>query len=318
MAKRTNYWTKERALKMLRRATREVWGNDPSRFPVNMNRYRQDTQPFNEAYPQNKPLYPSPETLSRLCGGLQKAFKALGFNIEYRQAAHRKSWKPTPEIDARIREIYSRPILNGQNFQGGRGVKAYAEEIGWPHHAICKRAAELGVGRVKEKPWSESEIAALDELAHHVPAVIESKFRKLGFRRTEASIAVMRKRREAHKRGKWYSGHALQLLMGFSDHVVDRRWIPMGLKYILKGTTKHGRQQGDTRLYHIDEIRRFFIEHPEEIDLQKVDKWFFLEMITAGKIKMIVASPRLSIRAEAPRPAIDNYVPKQRPRKRAA
>jgi hypothetical protein len=304
MPRKSNYWTKQRVLKMMRRAVREIFESNPDKLTTNNSTWTKLIQPFNVEHHPHRPLYPSVDAISRTCGGLRLAWKALGYNVTSRQPPSRRRRIYTPEIDDRIREIYSRPIPLGKNFQGGIGVKALAQELGWPPHAITQRARDLGIGRVKEKPWTQEEIAALDELAHYTPPTIERKFRELGFSRTEQSIAVMRKRREAHKGGKYFSGHALQMLMGMGDHVVDRKWIKMGLKFILKGTRRHGGQNADTRLFHIDEIRRFFIEHPEEIDLLKVDKWFFLEMITAGKIKMIAPSTRLSVRAECPRPGL--------------
>jgi len=306
---RVNYWTRELVLKRLRRALREVFDNDPSQLSTNAYQYQTRIRPFNESYGQNRPLYPSFSAICRTVGGLQKAWKALGYDVQVKMLAKAGKYKFTDEIDARICEMYSHPNAKlNKNFQGGiPGVKAYAAEIGWPHWVICKRAVELGVSRIKEKPWNQEELNTLDELAHYCPHVIAQKFKEHGFRRTAASVGVMRNKRWAHKGAPWYSGHALATLMGVDAHQVDRVWVPLGLTFTLKGTERGKRnkkQGGDTRLFYRDEIRRFLIEHPEEIDLLKVDKMWFLEIVTQGDIRMLAPSERLSLRFEAPRPGM--------------
>lgn len=288
---------------------REIYANDPKRLPTGFGEYRTDIQPFNEGFSHNRALYPSPEAVSRTCGGLQKAWKLLGYDVEVRMKKPRKyEHLFTKEVSKQIEEIYSRPnAKKNSGYQGGLGIKAFAATLGVPHHVVIHQAARLGLGRTKEKPWSMEEFAALNELAHYAPDVIARKFRERGLHRTRTSIAVMRKRRWAHKGAPYYSAHALTTLMGVDGHTLDRVWIAKGIRFIAKGTTrgkKNKKQGGDTKLVHIDEVRRFFIEHPEEIDLQKVDKLWFLEMITAGKIKMIQPSARLRMRSEAPRPGM--------------
>lgn len=301
------YWTRARVLARLRRAVREVYGNDETKLSCNMAKWRKDVAPFNEGYPQNRPLYPSPESLSRACGGLQKAWKALGYDVEVTMINHDRKYQSTPKIDKALTKIYQRPAarFGGHNFRDkGKGVKAYAAEIGWPHWVLVKRAQELGIARVKEKQWTKPELEALDELAHFTPAHIWRLFKLRGFKRSEASIACMRKKRGCFKAAPWYSSNSLATLMGVDQHMVADRWIPLGLQFIRKHTKRKTttRQHGDVKLFHQKELRRFFVQHPEEIDLLKVDKFWFLEMITAGKIKQVVPSERLSIRAEAKRP----------------
>ena len=70
----------------------------------------------------------------------------------------------------------------------------------------------------------------------------------------------------------------------------------------MKGTKRKGRQGGDTKLFHVGTVREFVINHPEEIDLRKVDKMWFLWLITGGRVKLIAPSERLGNRAEGYRP----------------
>lgn len=302
------FWTRARVLARLRRAVREVYQNDASRLTTCMNKYKDDIAPFNEGYSHNQPLYPSPHTVSRVLGGMQKAWKLLGYDVEVRMYRTAHKYNFTAEIERRLQEIYSRPAARfaGNNFrEKGKGVKAFAAELGWPHHVLVKHASQMGIARIKEKPWNKEEVAALKELGHFSPPHIWRQFKLRGFKRTEASIAQMRKNLHSLKSAPWYSGNALSTLMGVDQHMVLTNWIPKGLQFIFKGTLRNRspkQNSGDTRLYHTCEIRRFFIAHPEEIDLLKVDKYWFLEMITGGAIKQVAPSERLGKRAEAQQP----------------
>lgn len=310
---RTTYWTRTRVLARLRRAVREVYENDSTRLSTSGSKWTDDIRPFNEGYSHCRPLYPGFGTVCRVLGGMQKAWKLLGHDVQVVKYRSDYAHEFTKEIDDKLREIYSRPAarFGGNNFRAkGQGVKAYAAELGWPHHVLVHRASQLGIARVKEKPWSNEELAALRQWAHFSPPHIERLFKKAGFKRSEASIACMRKKSQAFKTAPWYSATSLAVLMGVDAHMVTDSWLPKGLKFIWKGSNRRAQWQGgDVRLFHQKEIRRFFIEHPEEIDLLKVDKYWFLEMITGGAIKQVVPSVRISKRNEAPRP-VARIVPK--------
>ena len=59
------------------------------------------------------------------------------------KATHHRRWFPTPEIDARLREIYAVPLARRK--RSPVGVRAYAGEIGWPPQKLYVRAIELGL-----------------------------------------------------------------------------------------------------------------------------------------------------------------------------
>lgn len=130
---------------------------------------------------------------------------------------------------------------------------------------------------------------------------IWKKFREKKFKRTELAIRLMRKRRNAHKGSPYYSVNALAQLLGFDPHKFDRDWLrkyPGELKYELKGTArgKNSKQHGDTKLIHVNTIREFVLNHPEEVDLHKVDKMWFLWLVTKGRVRL-VSSQRVGRRA---------------------
>src|SRR5262249_26996662 len=103
---RTAYWTKERVLARMKRAVREVYENDPSRLSTKGSRWNKDIAPFN-ARSHNQPLYPSSVTISRSCGGLQSAWKDLGFEVSTVALDH----VTDSEIEGRVKNFHDAPRL---------------------------------------------------------------------------------------------------------------------------------------------------------------------------------------------------------------
>jgi hypothetical protein len=50
------------------------------------------------------------------------------------------------------------------------------------------------------------------------------------------------------------------------------------------GHTRTRSQGGDIYWITHNAVREFVLKHPDEIDLRKVEKWWFLDLMTAGRI----------------------------------
>lgn len=193
-----------------------------------------------------------------------------------------KKWVPTAEIDAAITRIYTEEY----NLKLRRlpTLAAFARKIGWPHWAVKKRGRELGLARTKEKPWTERELDLLDKWAHFTPEVIAKKMRQAGAVRTVTAIKLKLKRTGYKQGTEYYSATGLSLALGVDGHCVTR-WLRLGyLRAKPKGTARIAVQGGDAWLIHEDDVRRFVVEHPDEIDLRKVDQRWFLYVITRGEV----------------------------------
>ena len=105
----------------------------------------------------------------------------------------------------------------------------------------------------------------------------------------------------SHKATPYYSVNALAQLFGIDAHGV-KAWIDKGwLKFVFKGTRRasDSKQNGDTRLVHVDWIYEFIVNHPTEIRFRQVDQLWFLSIVTKGDVKMILSDPsRISQRTE--------------------
>ncbi|HEX8896483.1 MAG TPA: hypothetical protein VF783_24415 [Terriglobales bacterium] len=70
--------------------------------------------------------------------------------------------------------------------------------------------------------------------------------------------------------------------LGIDPHAVTR-WIKSGhLTAKLRGTARTPQQNGNSYLVQEEDVRRFILEHPTDIDLRKVDQLWFLDVITNG------------------------------------
>jgi hypothetical protein len=53
-----------------------------------------------------------------------------------------------------------------------------------------------------------------------------------------------------------------------------------------RGTARSESQGGDTYWITHRAVREFVLRYPDEIDLRKVEKWWFLDLVTAGRISI--------------------------------
>jgi hypothetical protein len=187
----------------------------------------------------------------------------------------------TPETDALIRDAY----VKLRNFGNRRALPALRGKLGWPKHVINKRGRELGLARVKEKPWTSEEKALLDKWAHLSLPRIRLKLRRAGFDRSETGIKLKMRRMLITKDTlDYYSPTKIALAMGIDGHKV-MSWIRRGwLRAETKGTTRTEQQGGDAHLVHLNELRHFLLNHPDEYELGPIEKFWFLDVVSGGRL----------------------------------
>lgn len=194
-------------------------------------------------------------------------------------AKYKWKYKPTPEIDGLIQQAYERQR------QGDRSaLKVVSRRIGWPANAVSKRGAELGVSRAKEQPWSLEEEDILSRFGHLAPSGIQRKLAKAGFSRSIAGIQVKTVRIRIKRNLDGYSACGLADAFGVDVHKV-LAWIHRGLlKAERRGTDRTAAQGGDMWWISRREAKRLVLRAPEEIDLARVEKIWFLDLLTEGKL----------------------------------
>ncbi len=192
---------------------------------------------------------------------------------------HKWKYRPTGQIDARIRDAYLRLRLGDRS-----ALKALAWQLGWTPSAVCKRGAELGLARVKERLWSEQEERVLARFGHLAPSGMQRKLAEAGFARSVTAIQVKVNRNRIKSNLEGYSACQLADALGVEAKKVVR-WIQQGvLKAERRGTGRLPQQGGDTWWISDASVRRFVLRYPGEIDLARVEKIWFLSLLTNGKL----------------------------------
>jgi hypothetical protein len=188
-------------------------------------------------------------------------------------------YRSTPQSDGLIRGAYLRQR------QGDRSaLKMVSRELGWPRSAVSKRGAALGLARVKEKEWSEEELRLLGRFGHLTPGGIQRKLAEAGFARSVAAVQVKLQRDRIKSNLEGYSACQLADALGVEVRKV-LRWIQQeALSAERRGTARTEAQGGDTWWISDRNVRRFVLRFPQEIDLARVEKMWFLNLLTDGKL----------------------------------
>lgn len=177
-----------------------------------------------------------------------------------------------PHFDEQIRIAHQAEPTNAQ-------IKALVDRIGRPRWWVNRRARELGLvtPRFAEQPWSEAELAIVDQTSQLRPQSTLRALRSAGFTRTETAVILKRKRLEIPmpKTPGVYQPATLAQMLGY-DPKVATRWIRLGL---LRATER----KGVTRIREAD-IRNFLRENPMQVDLRKLPlrnrPWFYRLLTT--------------------------------------
>ncbi len=203
-------------------------------------------------------------------------FDSVPQNRRGHSSAGKRKYVADDRIDAIIREAYRRRLEDGD-----RKATYWAQtETRWPRFMIVRRGGELGLARTKEPDWSASELAILEETAHLGADAVRRKLAKQGFSRSRTAVLLKRKRLRltAHLYG--YSAKDLAGLFGIDSHRIHR-WIAGGL---LKAEPLGTGRLHDICWIRKEDVHTFVMNHADEYDLRKVEKWWFLSLITDGRI----------------------------------
>ncbi len=201
-----------------------------------------------------------------------------------RVAEFRKRWTANPALDEIIRRVYAKAPTRG-------AIIALARSLGRPRWWVSKRAAALGcvAPRFKQPDWTDAE----DEVLIAAPALhlrtLQKRLARIGSRRSETAIKVRLKRIGASRRDDpdRLSALGVATLMGVDGKTVTL-WLAKGwLKAKRRGTERTVQQGGDQWVIKPADVRRFVIDHAAHVDLRKVDKFWFIDLMAhAGGYEM--------------------------------
>ncbi len=182
----------------------------------------------------------------------------------------------TDELDARIREEY--PKIGPH-----RGAtKELAARLGVPRWWLSKRATQLGLTtlRRKEPPWTATEDELLARVPLYDPHRAAVVFREHGFKRTPTAIVIRAKRVGlSRRRTDVFSASAAARVLGIDSKTMTTYILGGLLQACRRGTNRLPQQGGDTWSVERAELRRFIIDNIAIIDIRKVDKVAFVDLL---------------------------------------
>lgn len=201
---------------------------------------------------------------------------ALGIRFEGQRRGRRAKWAPDAKIDAAIIAVYTGKVTKGM-------VRDLAIRLKRPRDWVSERAAQLGLvtPRFKQPDWTEDEDKLLEANATRSPHSIQSIFKKQGFERSQTAIILRRKRKELEIRDptRFTAGQFAKLL-GIDPHWVSDEIRSGALKAEKRGTKRKAQQGGDWYWIKRADARAFVIANVERIDIRKVDKFRFVDLLT--------------------------------------
>jgi len=199
---------------------------------------------------------------------------------EHRQrqgASRRQTWPTTPAIDKAIREGISKATRP-------RDVLKLAQSLNRPRWWVSNRAMKLGckAPRFKQLPWTEAELDIVRNAPHLSPETLKRHLAHAGFERTCTAIVIKLKRLHADRQDPNHcTANALAGFMGVDPHTVTS-WIAKGLLTAKYRGNKQIRPDDQQRDYHwiaYVDVRTFIVQYPAHIDIRKVDKFWFIDLL---------------------------------------
>jgi hypothetical protein len=187
-----------------------------------------------------------------------------------RRAKVKYTWRP--EFDDILRAQYYGGL--NRRFQV---LNRMIRVTGMPRWYIKRQAARLGLTmKMDRQPWTRTELNLLEKLVGRVSTGTIAK----RLHRPESSVANKLKRIGNSRRVReGYTMRDLEQCLGEDHHKISA-WIANGwLRDRLQGTRRHDGNGNDIHRIREKDILQFLKNHPQEINLGKVDQTWFLDLV---------------------------------------
>ena len=129
---------------------------------------------------------------------------------------------------------------------------------------------------------SHSEI--LQQFAYLGAENLQRRLRRAGYKRSITGITIKRKRMKFSKYAEGYSAHALGEYLGVDGHFVTCAIKAGRLKAKRRGTRRVKAQGGDSFYVSEKAVRDYILTYLNEIDIRKVEKHWFVGVLTGWEI----------------------------------
>lgn len=181
------------------------------------------------------------------------------------QPRYARRWPRTEWHDRILQERYDSQTGTISDLQ---------RQFGIPRFMVTHWAAQLGLTRLKEPPWTPEEMAYLESNIHHA-AVITIAHR---LHRSVCAVKLKAKRLGLTKSGEGYTLRQVCEGLGEDHHKVTR-WVEVGA---LKASRRHTLREHDMWLFTDENLRTFIRRCPMEINLRRVDQLWFMGLLVGA------------------------------------
>lgn len=189
-----------------------------------------------------------------------------------RRGHHKLKYTWRPEFDEILKAQYHGGL--NRRFQV---LNRMIRMTGLPRWYIKRQAARLGLTmKIDRQPWMPAELALLEKLVGRVSSATIAK----RLHRPESSVVNKLKRLGNSRRVRdGYTIRDLEQCLGEDHHKISI-WIANGwLRDRLQGTGRHDGNGRDIHRIGEKDILHFLKNHPQEINLGKVDQTWFLDTV---------------------------------------
>lgn len=223
-------------------------------------------------YPALGPQGVAARLPGRSLGSITTRASQMGVRFEGARPARQKRWAATEAIDAALRRVYER--ADGET----RNVRQLAEDLGYPHWWLKRRAVVLGLSRpVRSANWTPPELDIVRQWHGASLETIQRRLRAAGFERTRTAVHIARRRlRLSCRAADRYTATELAKMLGIRGETVAR-WCRLGwLEAERRETGRTEVQGGDMFWIAEADVRAFVAANRHLVDLRKVRdaEWF--------------------------------------------
>lgn len=185
------------------------------------------------------------------------------------------------EVPADIDDILRREYELQDGKKRG-AINAIADKLHLPRWWVTTRAIKLGLTmpHKKEPPWTAAEEALLHKVPLHDLERSARMFREHGFQRSPSAIKVKATRLDISRRFReGFSAGQAAAVVGFDGKIMATYCIEGACRATRRADNRLPQQGGARWVITREDLRSFVLEHLGRIDLRKVDKLAFVQLI---------------------------------------
>ena len=189
----------------------------------------------------------------------------------------RRKYQSSEAVDEILRRCFA------AKYERRGACRTAMKETGWTANAVTRRARELGISHVRDLGhWSDAEEKVVEEMAWQSPETIQAHLkRRFGTRRSLSAIICKRTRLKALRSIDGMDMARLAEALGVAKSTL-RSWLDKGK---IRAILRFPELQAVNRhvwFFPNAEIRAFILAHLDLLDLGRVEKFWFVDLLTGG------------------------------------